>query len=108
MKAWREAVKAAVPDRPDQHNASTEVLQPGPSRSAGDSVSGSFQLTLSCAGEGVVQVKVNAPEGPDMTVPCAEVPPTVTEQVSLTGSYLIEYVAQGQHPVVFRWRLAPG
>jgi Family of unknown function (DUF6023) len=77
--AWRRTVEQILPERADQVDARTHVLNPGEDiDDQGDVQPGPHVLTLVCAGRGQVRVRLGPGVDSGWAVPCADTPALTT------------------------------
>lgn len=107
VSAWRRTVEEVVPERVDQVEARTYVLNPGDDLDAEVEVRpGQHQLTLVCAGRGQVRVRfTSAGMDSGRAVPCAEEPGLLMIPAALGERLFLDIVAESQGQAVFRWQL---
>jgi hypothetical protein len=112
LAVWRAAVIRVVPDLKPQVSSATVILgAPAPSSEQLDGLdSGSYTLTVACAGESVGRVRIRlSATGNDSgrAVQCADDPTPVTLTVALADSFVMLISAEtAGRPAVFRWRLS--
>ena len=107
LAARRALVEELLPDRFDQVDAGTLVLDVGPDAEAQTGVSpGRHVLDVVCAGQGQVRVRVGT-AGADggRAVPCADRPSPVTFTVGLGTEFSMVLNAETDGAVIVRWRL---
>ncbi|RZU50596.1 hypothetical protein EV385_2371 [Krasilnikovia cinnamomea] len=107
VAGWQDVVTRLVPDATPQVQADTLVLPPGrTARREAAVAGGTFTLTMVCAGQGQVRVRLST-SGNDTgrAVPCADRPDPVTLSVALAHEFFMLMTAETDSSAVFRWRL---
>ncbi|GAB1643455.1 DUF6023 family protein [Krasilnikovia sp. MM14-A1259] len=104
---WKDAAVRRVPDATPQVLADMVVLTRGASAQRETDVpGGTFTLTMVCAGEGRVRVRLSS-TGNDSgrAVPCADRPDPVELTVGVAHEFFLSMTAETDGSAVFRWRL---
>lgn len=105
--AGRASVERAVPDVPEQAEAETLVLAAGSRAERNAPVQGgSFTLTMACAGEGQIRVRLSITTiDSGRAVKCGDEPGAVELEVGLASMFFLSVAAESETETVFRWRL---
>ena len=112
LAVWRATVLRVVPDLTPQVTSATVLVgAPAPSSERLDGLeSGSYTLTVACAGESVGRIRIRlSATGNDSgrAVQCADDPTPVTLTVALADTFVMLVSAEtAGRPAVFRWRLS--
>ncbi|BFU41978.1 DUF6023 family protein [Krasilnikovia sp. MM14-A1004] len=107
VAGWKDAVARRLPDATPQVQADTLVLSRGASEQREAAVAGgTFTLTMVCAGQGQVRVRLST-SGNDSgrAVPCGDRPDPVMLTVALAHQFFMSITAETDSAAVFRWRL---
>ncbi len=105
--AGRRTVERLIPDSPLQTGAETMVLAGGSRAERNTPVpGGSFTLTMACAGEGRIRVRLSTTTvDSGRAVRCAAEPGTVELEVGLASMFFLSVAAESESESVFRWRI---
>lgn len=105
--AGRESLERLIPDLPLQAAAETMVLAPDSRAERNTPVrGGSFTLTIACAGEGQIRVRLSTTTvDSGRAVKCAEEPGVVELDVGLASMFFLSVAAESGTETVFRWRI---
>ncbi|GAB1694835.1 hypothetical protein KRM28CT15_66380 [Krasilnikovia sp. M28-CT-15] len=107
VAGWKDVVARLLPDATPQVLSDTLVLTRGGSARRETAVpGGTFTLTMVCAGQGQVRVRLST-SGNDSgrAVPCGDRPDPVMLTVALAHEFFMSMTAETDSSAVFRWRL---